>query len=70
MFLSQIHKDNFQNIATSWHSALKATKIVEDVFAVKRKMVEEQWVQANIDQRHHKLKQEQYQGYEAKVKTN
>ena len=43
---------------------------MEDVFAVKRKMVEEQWVQTNINERHHKLKQEQYQGYEAKVKNN
>ena len=44
MFLSQAYSEQFKEINFSWYKSLSNSKILDDIFSIKRKAVEKQWI--------------------------
>jgi hypothetical protein len=48
MFLGEILKDNYERVERTWYKELSDAKILDDIFAIKRKAIEQQWVTENL----------------------
>jgi hypothetical protein len=56
-FLQEMYGNNTEDINRNWKLKLKEEKILDDVCSIKRKAVEQQWTEINIDHSHIKLKE-------------
>ncbi len=56
-FLHEIYADKLEEINQNWQKELSSEQILSDIFKIKKKAVDEQWTELNIDERQVKMKE-------------
>ena len=51
MFLTQIYAELFDDVNIQWHTSLSTDNILNDLFAIKKKAVEQHWLTENLQKK-------------------